>query len=150
VIIVEKITIDGRAPRVLCAEDNQINQFVLKAMMEAMGVEAVIVGDGEQAVAAWERETWDLILMDIQMPILDGVDATQAIRRREAETDRPITPIFALTANVMSHQVSHYLDAGMQYFIAKPIDIPRLKEAMMAAFCETREASRSSSVARGH
>ena len=69
----------------------------------------------------WEREPWDLMLMDVQMPEMDGPTAARAIRAREAETGRRRTPIIALTANVMSDQVAAYLAAGMDGFVAKPI-----------------------------
>jgi two-component system, sensor histidine kinase len=79
------------------------------------------------------RGAWDLILMDVQMPIMDGPTATRAIRAREAATGRRRTPILALTANAMSHQVEDYLAAGMDGFIAKPIQIERLFAAIEEA-----------------
>ena len=76
-----------------------------------------------QAVEAWRDGEWDLILMDVQMPEMDGPTATQEIRRSEATTARLRTPIFALSANAMPHQIADYLKAGMDGHIAKPIQV---------------------------
>ncbi|MGA0606753.1 ATP-binding protein [Phenylobacterium sp. VNQ135] len=131
-----------RPLRVLAAEDNPMNQLVLKTLLAQVGVEPVIVPDGREAVAAWEREPWDVILMDIQMPVMDGPTATALIRTREVALRRPRTPIVALTANAMSHQVAEYLEAGMDGYVAKPIEAARLYEALEAAL-EKSEAARS-------
>jgi len=72
--------------RVLAAEDNDTNQLVLKTLLAQCGVEITLVDDGKKALEAWETQTWDIILMDIQMPVMDGVVATRAIRERERET----------------------------------------------------------------
>ena len=112
--------------RVLAAEDNPTNQLVLKTILAQLGVWPVIVGDGEAAVEAWARDEWDLILMDVQMPVMDGPTAARAIRDGEARTGRAPTPIIALTANVMTHQVETYRAAGMTGFVAKPINIAEL------------------------
>ena len=92
-----------------------------------------MVSDGRQAVEAWEREPWDLILMDVQMPVMDGPTATALIRTRERSEGRPRTPIVALTANAMSHQIHEYLQSGMDDFVAKPIEAQRLYEAVERA-----------------
>ena len=109
------------ALRVLAAEDNAVNQLVLKTLLHQMGVDPHVVDNGQQAVEAWETGEWDVILMDIQMPVMDGLTATAAIRNREADTGRPRTPIVALTANAMAHQVEQYILAGMDSHVAKPI-----------------------------
>jgi PAS domain S-box-containing protein len=121
------------ALRVLAAEDNPVNQLVLKALLAQIGVEPVMVGDGVDAVAAWESGDWDLILMDVQMPRMDGPTAVRFIRERELAQRRRRTPIVALTANAMTHQVREYLAAGMDGFVAKPIEIDRLFAALEAA-----------------
>ena len=123
--------------RVLAAEDNAVNQLVLKTLLNQAGIEPVIVGDGAEALAAWEREAWDVILMDVQMPVMDGPTATGEIRRRERASGRTRTPIIALTANAMAHQVSEYADADMDGFVAKPIEIARLFEAIEAVLTTT-------------
>jgi signal transduction histidine kinase/AmiR/NasT family two-component response regulator len=128
--------------RVLAAEDNPINQLVLRTLLEQVGVETVMVTDGEQALSAWRDQDWDLILMDIQMPVMDGVTASRAIRAEEAANGRARTPIIALTANVMSEQVATYRAAGMDQVVAKPIEIARLLGAMqMAMDASPAEAS---------
>ena len=122
-----------RPLRVLAAEDNSVNQLVLKTLLGQMGVDPELVFDGRAAVDAWAREPWDLILMDVQMPVLDGPAAVAEIRAREAAEGRPRTPIVALTANAMDHQVAQYLDAGMDGYVAKPIEASRLFAALEAA-----------------
>jgi signal transduction histidine kinase/ActR/RegA family two-component response regulator len=119
--------------RVLAAEDNTVNQLVLKTMLHQLGVEPVVVDNGAAAVEAWETGAWDVILMDIQMPGMDGLMASSHIRRAEARTGRPRTPIIALTANAMSHQVEQYLAAGMDGHVAKPIEATTLFEALCQA-----------------
>jgi signal transduction histidine kinase/AmiR/NasT family two-component response regulator len=118
--------------RVLAAEDNSVNQLVLKTLLLQIGVKPLVVGNGELAMKAWEDGDWDLILMDIQMPVMDGATATRAIRAREAATGRARTPIFALSANAMSHQVAEYLACGMDGHLAKPIDARLLFETLAA------------------
>jgi len=118
------------ALRVLAAEDNPINQLVLKTLLQQVGVEPVLVENGALAVEAWEQTEWDVILMDSQMPVLDGVSATRRIRAGEAAQGRRRTPIIALTANVLSHQVADYIAAGMDGFVAKPVQIAQLFQAL--------------------
>jgi CheY-like chemotaxis protein len=127
--------------RVLAAEDNKVNQLVLKALLQQVGVEPVVVDNGALAVEAWEASDWDAILMDVQMPVMDGFAATAAIRGREAATGRPRTPIIALTADTMSHQVAKYLAAGMDGHVAKPIDAGRLFGALEAALADVHDAA---------
>ena len=128
---------DGETPalnlNVLAAEDNSVNQLVLKTLLHQIGIDPVVVDNGADAVAAWEKQDWDVILMDVQMPRMDGPTATRAIREAEAASGRPRTPIIALTANVMSHQLADYIAAGMDGHIAKPIEAARLFEALEAA-----------------
>ncbi|WP_240609463.1 ATP-binding protein [Phenylobacterium deserti] len=116
--------------RLLAAEDNPTNQQVLAAVMESLGISIDIVSDGEKAVEAWGVCDYDLILMDIQMPVMDGITAAREIRAAEARTGRARTPIVALTANALSHQVAEYLAAGMDNHVAKPIEIAKLYEAI--------------------
>jgi signal transduction histidine kinase len=116
--------------RVLAAEDNPINQLVLRTLLGQIGVEATIVESGVEALDAWEQGGFDLILMDIQMPRMDGPEASRLIRARELEAGRPRIPIIALTANVMSHQVEGYTAAGMDAFVAKPIAVAELYAAI--------------------
>jgi signal transduction histidine kinase/cytochrome b561/ActR/RegA family two-component response regulator len=119
--------------RILAAEDNAVNQLVLKTLLGQAGIEPTIVENGEEALAAWETGDWDIILMDIQMPVMDGPTATRAIRRREAETGRAPVPIIALTANAMTHQSESYRAAGMNGLVAKPIKVSELFAAILSA-----------------
>jgi CheY-like chemotaxis protein len=112
--------------RVLAAEDNPVNQLVLKTLLAQIGVEPTMVETGAAALQAWEAGNFDLILMDVQMPVMDGPTAARAIRAAEARIGRARVPIVALTANAMSHQVAEYLAAGMDGHLAKPIDAARL------------------------
>ncbi|WP_293677609.1 ATP-binding protein [uncultured Phenylobacterium sp.] len=138
---------DARPIRILAAEDNTMNQLVLRTLLAQVGIEPVIVSDGREAVEAWEREPWDLILMDVQMPVMDGPSATGLIRARERTQGRARTPIVALTANAMSHQISEYLAAGMDAFVAKPIEAQRLYAAVQRAVDGDVDDSDESAVA---
>ena len=121
-----------RVVRVLAAEDNPVNRLVLKTLLGQFGLEPTVVEDGQAAVEAWEAEDWDLILMDVQMPRLDGPSAARRIRALEAERGRARTPIIALTANAMTHQTEAYRAAGMDDVVTKPIEIRDLLRAINA------------------
>jgi CheY-like chemotaxis protein len=121
------------ALRVLAAEDNPTNQLVLKTLLNTAGIEPTVVANGVEAVAAWAGEAWDLILMDVHMPVMDGLDAVKAIRQQEARSGAARTRIVALTADVMDHQVREYLAAGMDECLAKPIAIAKLFEILTQA-----------------
>ncbi|WP_310539388.1 ATP-binding protein [Phenylobacterium sp.] len=138
--VVEAIELEVGALRVLAAEDNTVNQLVLKTLLHQIGVDPVIVENGKLAVEAWARQDWDVILMDVQMPEMDGPTATGIIRTREAAEGRPRTPIIALTANAMAHQVAEYTEAGMDGFVAKPIEVGRLFAALQAVLEAPAEA----------
>ena len=115
-----------RPLRLLAAEDNSTNRLVLQAMLEPLDIELVLVNDGAQAVEAYRSQDFDLVLMDIQMPVMNGLDAARAIRELERRAERPYTPILALTANVMQHQLEDYADAGLDGHVAKPIEVEAL------------------------
>jgi signal transduction histidine kinase/ActR/RegA family two-component response regulator len=119
--------------RVLAAEDNQVNQLVLKAILGQAGIIPRLVANGALAVEAWADGDWDVVLMDVHMPVMDGVAATQEIRRREAAQAGGRTPIIALTANAMSHQVASLLADGFDDHVAKPIDVATLFTALERA-----------------
>jgi CheY-like chemotaxis protein len=129
--------------RVLAAEDNETNQMVLTAILGAVGVTPFIVPDGRQAVEAWSREDFDLILMDIQMPNLDGVAATLEIRAQETVRGRGRTRIVALTANAMSHQVAEYEAAGMDGLVTKPISVEKLYAVLAEAVTQPTDTARA-------
>ncbi|HEY8573673.1 ATP-binding protein [Phenylobacterium sp.] len=112
--------------RILAAEDNPTNRLVLQTLLEQIGLFATFVENGREAVEAWRKGRWDVVLMDIQMPEMDGLAATREIRREEAARGLVRTPIVALTANAMAHQVAEYTAAGMDGLAPKPIQLPQL------------------------
>ncbi len=112
----------GSAGRVLVVEDNPVNRKVIEALLRKLNVEVESVENGQEAVAAIMRGMRpDLVLMDVQMPVMDGLKATQRIRQWEAETQQPHLPIIALTAGVFEEDRQHSIDCGMDGFLAKPL-----------------------------
>jgi CheY-like chemotaxis protein len=112
----------ARTPiRILVAEDNHTNQLVLSEQLRPLGVEATIVENGRLAVDTYAAGRFDLVLLDIHMPVMDGIDAAREIRSLESQRGGARTPIFAVTANAMPHQVALYHAAGMDGHVAKPI-----------------------------
>jgi signal transduction histidine kinase/CheY-like chemotaxis protein len=122
----------GRELCVLAAEDNKTNQLVLTTLLEQIGVTPTLVENGALAVEAWRAGEFDLILMDMQMPVMDGLAAVREIRAAEAFLSRPRSPIVALTADVMSHHRHDYSLAGIDAVVAKPIQFAELVQAMRA------------------
>jgi CheY-like chemotaxis protein len=112
-------------PRVLVAEDNLVNQKLAVRMLERLGYQPDIVSNGEEAMAAFEREVYAAIIMDCQMPVMDGYEATRLIRDREqrpdVSRDRPHIPIIALTANAMQGDRERCKAAGMDDYLSKPV-----------------------------
>ena len=108
--------------RILVVEDNLTNRLVVMAQLKKLGYEAFAVEDGAKAVKAMEDGSFDLILMDCEMPVLDGYEATRSIRR----SGNTAVPIIALSAHAMSSNRETCLAAGMDYFLSKPLDIQRL------------------------
>jgi two-component system sensor histidine kinase/response regulator len=160
----EPVRKNSRPLRVLLAEDNPVNQRLAVRIMEKWGHSVSVVGNGRKALEAWEKEVFDLILMDVQMPEMSGLEATIAIRDRErakgsvngngiitsAENDSiPLTdpnsvriPIIAMTAHAMEGDREKCLAAGMDHYVTKPIDQKRLFE-VVEGFCAARPASES-------
>ena len=130
--------------RILAAEDNPINQLVLRTLLNQVGLDPVIVDNGEACVEAWSCGAFDLILMDVQMPLMDGPTAAAAIRLREIGQGRSRTPIIAVTANAMADQLADYEAAGMDGVVVKPIEIGQLFQVINDAM----EASATDAVAR--
>jgi CheY-like chemotaxis protein len=121
--------------RVLLAEDNVVNQRVLTKMLELLGCDVHVVSDGHEAVLASEKAMYDLVLMDWQMPNMDGLEATREIRRREEGTGHRL-PIIALTANAIKNDETVCLDAGMDGYVPKPVTTKTLEgviERVLAA-----------------
>jgi CheY-like chemotaxis protein/HPt (histidine-containing phosphotransfer) domain-containing protein len=116
---------------VLVAEDNQVNQKLVTKLLESMGHQVVVVDNGASAVSAVEARRFDLVLMDVQMPVMDGLSATAAIRERERSRGRgERLPIVALTANALKGDRERCLEAGMNEFLTKPIRKEALAEVL--------------------
>ena len=107
--------------RILLVEDNTTNQMVVRMILAATDVDLTVVDDGRQGVEAWDRQDWDLILMDMQMPVMDGLTALRLIRAGETSSARARTPVAVLSANAMAHHRQEALDAGADFHMAKPI-----------------------------
>ncbi|MDP5240033.1 response regulator [Uliginosibacterium sp. 31-16] len=116
-----------KAKSVLLVEDNPVNQTVATKILQRAGYEVVAAGDGQEAIEWFEKRRFDLILMDVQMPVLGGLDATKAIRAREARRSWAmsgrweVTPIIAMTAHVMQGDRERCLEAGMDDYVSKPV-----------------------------
>jgi len=121
----------GGALRILAADDNAVNQMLIKALVEEQGHHCDVVGDGSEVVAQLQAAHYDLVLMDIQMTEMDGLAATRAIRALPGAA--AATPILAMTANVMPEQRAQYLAAGMAGVVTKPIDPDQLDAAIREA-----------------
>jgi signal transduction histidine kinase/ActR/RegA family two-component response regulator len=128
------IDIEGR--RVLLAEDHPTNQKVVQLILESVGVELVIVENGLEALKALKAETFDVVLMDMQMPELDGLSATTLLRDHEAETGKPRTPVIMLTANALDEHVAASHAAGADAHLSKPIRAQALIEEIMVAIAK--------------
>jgi PAS domain S-box-containing protein len=131
---------------ILVAEDNPVNQMLITRLLTKRGHQVTVAGDGNVAVAAFERGHFDLVLMDIQMPELDGFQATAEIRRRQGNAAERV-PIVALTAHAMSGDRERCLAAGMDSYLTKPISPPDLDE-MLNRYGRRADGSRGQSGVR--
>ncbi len=116
--------------RVLIAEDDQVSALLAKRLLSKAGVTVKVVEDGAQALAALRQEHFDLVLMDVQMPVMDGIEATRAIRNGEAGGNKQNIPIIAMTAYAMSGDRENFLEAGMNSYVAKPLEMGVLLKAV--------------------
>ena len=114
-----------RSLKILVAEDNVVNQRLVMRLLEKQGHFVAVANNGAEALGRFEQESFDVVLMDIQMPVLSGLEATAAIREREKKTGSRI-PIIAVTTNAMNGDESSYLAAGMDGYVPKPIRIQTL------------------------
>jgi two-component system, sensor histidine kinase and response regulator len=114
---------------ILVAEDNAVNQLLMKRLLQKRGHEVTIVADGRQAIEAVAANEFDVVFMDVQMPELDGLQATREIRVRETGVGRRI-PIVALTAHAMKSDMDRCLEAGMDQYLTKPIDAAELDKVL--------------------
>jgi two-component system sensor histidine kinase/response regulator len=119
----------GSSLNVLVAEDNPVNALVIGRMLEQLGHRSEVVADGRLALEALEAGGFDVVLMDVQMPTMDGLEASRSIRSREAGSGRHVT-ILALTANVGEGDEQRCLEAGADAYLAKPLGIDALRKAL--------------------
>ncbi len=133
--------------RILCADDNHINQKVARLTLRNLGYRVDIVNNGREAVDSVRRSSYDLVLMDIQMPEMDGMEATKAIRAlsNEEHGDKGAIPIIALTANAMKGDEKICLEAGMNAYLAKPLQRTQLVEVLNQHLPKTPASSPSES-----
>jgi CheY-like chemotaxis protein len=114
--------------RILLAEDNAVNQKLALRLLGQLGYRADVAGNGLEAIAALERQRYDVVLMDVQMPELDGLEAARVICQRWSRADRP--RLIAVTANAMQGDREQCLEAGMDDYISKPIHVDELVAAL--------------------
>ena len=114
--------------RILLAEDHPVNQKVVRLMLERLGYRADVAGNGLEVLEAFRRQLYDVVLMDIQMPELNGLQATQRLRATLNIENQP--HIIALTANAIGGEEAEYLAAGMDDYLSKPVNVLQLREAL--------------------
>jgi signal transduction histidine kinase/CheY-like chemotaxis protein len=119
---------------VLVAEDNSINQKLIKNVLNGFGIDVTLAGNGEEAVKLRMQNEYDMIFMDIQMPVLGGIEATHKIIEYEEKNRKHHVPIVALTANALSGDREKYMDEGMDNYLSKPIDLERLNILLQEYF----------------
>jgi CheY-like chemotaxis protein len=116
------VTADEEPPvKVLVAEDHPANRRIIELMLAPMGAAVTLVSNGAEALTAFKQGGWELVLMDMQMPVLDGVSAVRSLREVERENRWPRTPVAMLSANVLPRHVEEAMNAGADHFIAKPV-----------------------------
>lgn len=116
--------------RILVVEDNEVNQLVSQAMLERLNCEVTLVNNGLEAINAYSSQHFDLILMDCNMPVMDGFEATRRIRALEQQKNAVPTPIVALTAHAFDHVRQECFDAGMNEHLSKPFDVAQLNKLL--------------------
>jgi CheY-like chemotaxis protein len=139
-----RAAVPGTALEILLAEDNAVNQRLATRMLQKRGHRVTVVSNGREAVELLERSSYDLVLMDVQMPLLDGIAATTLIREREKETGIH-QPIVALTAYAVKGDQDRCLAAGMDGYLPKPIR-PEELDALLQTYSSKRAEARASSV----
>ncbi|MFN3844957.1 MAG: PAS domain-containing protein [Paracoccaceae bacterium] len=120
-----------RGQRALLAEDNATNRMILRAMLTRLGYRVTLAEDGDEAVAEWAPDRFDLVLLDISMPLKDGLTALQELVRKA--DGAPLPPVLAVTANAMAHHLQEYREAGFSEVVTKPVTLEVLAEAILRA-----------------
>jgi signal transduction histidine kinase/CheY-like chemotaxis protein len=135
----ETLGLDAQSLRglhVLLAEDNPVNQRLARILLEKQGMHVTLAVNGEEALQQLQRQPFDLVLMDVMMPVLDGLEATRRLREQEAAQCMPPIPVIAMTANAMEGDREHCLDAGMDGYIAKPIHTETMRAEIIRVLSE--------------
>ncbi|MBD1553258.1 response regulator [Pseudomonas typographi] len=122
---------DSRAPRILCVDDNPANLLLVQTLLEDMGAEVVALDSGRAALQAVQQGHFDLVLMDVQMPDMDGRETTEKIRQWETDRPRPALPVVALTAHAMANEKRALLHSGMDDYLTKPISERQLAQTVL-------------------
>ena len=136
IIMTESSALPEIPARILLAEDNIVNQRLARAQLKKLGYDPVVVSDGQEAIKALEQYGFDVILMDGQMPIMGGIEATMEIRRRERESlganvsGQPPVHIIAVTASALRGDREKFISAGMNDYVSKPVQMAELREAL--------------------
>ena len=126
-----KVPSGQRQPRVLCVDDNPANLLLVQTLLEDLGADVLAVDSGHAAISAVQDEHFDLVLMDVQMPVMDGRECTEQIRQWEATRSAPALPIVALTAHAMANEKRALLHSGMDDYLTKPISERQLAQVVL-------------------
>jgi CheY-like chemotaxis protein len=118
--------VDRKGIRLLLAEDDHVSGVTLKKQLEKAGYEVTVVENGSRAISEMKRKDYQAVLMDVQMPVMDGIEATRVIRDKKAGEKNSRIPIIAVTAYAMRGDEQKFLDAGMDGYISKPVDSAEL------------------------
>lgn len=133
----EHVSLDGRAPQILLVEDNLVNQRVVLAILSKRGFQVGVAGNGLEAIQALEKSHFDLVLMDVQMPYMDGIEATRKIRN---DLNLKTLPIVAMTAHAMNGDRERCIEAGMNDYVAKPVNAQTLVHTILRFIESTEDA----------
>jgi CheY-like chemotaxis protein len=144
-VVAREFTSRSREVRILLAEDNRVNQAVASRLLAKLGYILIIANNGQEAIDLLKQQTFDLVLMDVQMPEMDGISATKRIREYEKSTHGHI-PIIAMTAHVMKEDRARCLAAGMDGYVTKPISSEEVEAAILTALDETPETDKDTSL----
>jgi CheY-like chemotaxis protein len=120
----------AHTPRILVVEDNAANQNLIMTILQMLHYQVEIASNGKEAIEAWTRGNYDLVLMDGQMPVMDGFEATRIIREREVAESRSRTTIIALTGQAIKGDREHFLAIGMDDYLAKPFTLVQIRTLM--------------------
>ena len=119
--------------RVLLADDNIVNRMLASRMLAKLGCAAQATSNGREAVEEWKRGTYEMVLMDVQMPEMDGFEATRLIRELEMQSGAARTPVVAMTAHALPEDRGRCLDAGMDLYLSKPVSLSGLAATLKVA-----------------